>query len=222
MPANISNRSREDWNLDPMAVKRRAKSLPGVQLLTLPNANSATKESIVSCLVGLPVDNVGKGNLNMVEHLARVNIFCDTGTISTTRVVFQGQTRDLFRRNVTSLDVVERILRHPPALTAIDEKIVMNFTATEHNTDTSNSNEVALKADIELADVGLAILNGEKEKLEMHLEAIEDEVGASSDEEEEEEEVEEEEEEGMEFQFSLPAAAMQHVEQVSLYTTVHT
>jgi hypothetical protein len=220
--------SSTEWSLDPTAIRRRAKSVPGVQALPSP------ADHIVSFLVGLNAQQSTDG-------LARVNIFVDTGTVATCRV-FYGVPRETFRRNVTSLDVVERLLRHPPAPTEIDETLVgvsdKEVRPQAHNN--NNNKTTCLKDDIELSEVGLCILHGEKEKLETHLAALEEREqqaklqqnrrtsnnpqraattsNSKSREEDstttqDEDEEDEPSEEGMEFQFSLPVSAMKHVEQ---------
>lgn len=198
MPSN----NKDNWNLDPVAIRRRAKSIPGVQ--ALPNE----KEHLVSFLVGLNPQEA-------VDGLARVNVFADTGTVATCRI-FQGLPRETFRRNVSSLDVVERLLRHPPSPTEIDETLVGMQDVSQTNTMAPKS--TSLKDDIELAEVGLCILQGEKEKLENHLLACEEREEAKVNRSQQEDNAtnnsdDASEEEGMEFQFSLPVSAMKHVEQ---------
>jgi hypothetical protein len=191
MPTAVTN--PKDWNLDPVAIRRRAKSIPGVQGLP------TQSEHIVSFLVGLNPKEA-------VEGLARVNIFADTGTVATCRI-FHGAPRETFRRNVSSLDVVERLLRHPPSPTEIDETLV-----GVQDTETPYKKTTSLNEDIELAEVGLCILQGEKEKLENHLLALEErETSLQQRRDDESDDISEEE--GMEFQFSLPVSAMKHVEQ---------
>jgi hypothetical protein len=220
MPENNAPSPTNDWNLDPVAVRRRAKGLAGVQALP----PFAPNDAVISFLVGL----TGQPN-----DLARINIFADTGTIATCRVL-NGVTREIYRRNVTSLDVVDRLLRVPPTLTQIDESLVGMHDEPPQQQQQQPSNKLLmkptrLKEDIELADVGLCILNGEKEKLESHLEFLEEAEHARQQQQHdrshntshntnntsaaESEDPTEEEDEGMEFQFSLPATAMKHVEQ---------
>lgn len=191
--AQVSN--PKDWNLDPVAIRRRAKSLAGVQALP------TNSDHIVSFLVGLNVHE-------STEPLARVNIFADTGTVSTCRI-FRGAPRESFRRNVSSLDVVERLLRHPPTPTEIDESLV-----GVHDHDEGKKKPNSLKDDIELAEVGLCILQGEVEKLENHVQWLEEEQSQKEKSQRRDDESDDvSEEEGMEFQFSLPVSAMKHVEQ---------
>jgi len=225
--------------------------LPGVQGLAVPQSPQKQQQQlqppdyICSFLVGL-------NHQENPEGLARVNVFCDTGTVATCRI-FHGIPRETFRRNVSSLDVVERLLRHPPCPAEVDESLVGLSDATNTNNLNASTGSVtmsptkkkapppirSLKDDIELVEVGLCILNGEKEKLQNHLLSLEEEkreeanvrnnsnaVGQpktstsraehnanNQDSTEEGEEDEGSEEEGMEFQFSLPVSAMKHVEQ---------
>ena len=151
-------------------------------------------DSICTFLVG------GEGG--SVENLARVTIYCDTGTIATGRVL-GGSVRHCFRKNVTSLDVVERALRQPADLPAINWHLVGPTDDEDENDDRTCH---SVPKNLELIDVGMAILRGEREKLVQHIEGLEvvkselspKSVAASTT--------------GMEFQFSLPAGPMKHVD----------
>ena len=160
-------------------------------------------------------------------QLARVTVFCDTGTVGICRVL-NGQVRQTFRRNVNNLDAVERLLRHPPQLTKIDNSLILGDDDDDDDEeDSGTTKEYSIQSQIELAEVGLAILQGEKEKLEQHLTAIKPpssstETTPTSDirnvttDESVSSTLEESNHTtgtGMEFQFSLPAAAMTHVDQ---------
>jgi len=255
--------SQKDWKLDPVAVRRRAKDIPGVELLP------SHTEHVVSFLAGLDEhlppppppphnsnnnsssssssNNKHQNNYHSSEtaanNLARINVFVDTGTVSTCRVL-QGIPRESFRRNVSSLDVVERLLRHPPNLIQINDSLVGTTDSSttilaaskpqrkqqqqQSSTSTTDYAPVptkSLQEYIELAEVGLCILNGEKEKLEHHLLFLEDEAQQQQrasdyplakndyDHDENNNNSSSGGDEGMEFQFSLPASAMKHVEQ---------
>lgn len=240
MPPSIYHPT--EWKLDPVAVRRRAKGLPGVQALP-PQASPNPKDNsdhIVSFLAGLPQSSSDSSSstATAADTVARLNVFVDTGTISTCRI-WQGMPREVFRRNVTSLDVVERLLRHPPLLTQIDENLVGTtdsstsiFVASNQNNKQSQQSagpKKSLKEELELCEVGLCILNGEKEKLEHHLLSLEDtqqerskhintkdpqqKNDHSNDNTKNIDDGNKDDEEGMEFQFSLPVSAMKHVEQ---------
>jgi hypothetical protein len=128
-------------------------------------------------------------------ELARVTIFLDTGTVCTSRVApFDSKVRHVFRRNVTTLDAIERLLKYPPSLTPIDHTIVglnddENDDDDEDESEEEDDDDVendenqhgavmvkdpirVLRAELELADVGVAILEGEKAKLEHHLQSL--------------------------------------------------
>ena len=126
--------------LDPAAVQRRAVSVPGCKVVHVPDS-----PFICSFLVGLETGDP--------DQLARISIFTDTGTVSIGRIL-HGSMRQTFRKNVTSLDVIEDILRDPPPLTKIDE----NLVSTTHPTRSP-------LAQLELVDVGMTVLSGEREKL---------------------------------------------------------
>jgi hypothetical protein len=127
--------------------------------------------------------------------VARVTVFLDTGTVCTSRVApFDSKVRHVFRRNVTTLDAIERLLKYPPSLTPIDHTIV-GLNDDENDDDDEDESEEeddddqgndenqrgvvmvkdpirVLRAELELADVGVAILEGEKAKLEHHLQSL--------------------------------------------------
>lgn len=173
------------WKLDPEAVRRRANGIEGCKEVPC-NLNIRHQ---ISYLVGL--ENDDKHQARNVTNLARVTIFADTGTVGICRVL-NGEIRQVFKRNIATLDGVERILKQPPPLTVIDKNIVGltdddddddnddNDNDQENNKSTGNnknkkakmSQSQMIRTEIELADVGIAILQGEKEKLENHLTAI--------------------------------------------------
>jgi len=208
--------------LNPDAVRRRASSITGCREL-LPtssvidgsnNASAAatTTSSICTFLVGC--DNNQDNN-----NLARVTVYCDTGTIATARLAKSScQVRHVFQRNVTSLDAVERCLRQPAELTAIDWKLVDD----DHRPAMTDC-----RKNLELSTIGMAILRGEREKLVQHLECLTSEDDAletpnnanttpapsSLSETNDSSRRINHTNSGMEFQFSLPAGPMKHVDQ---------
>ena len=171
-----------------------------------------------------------------IANLARITIYCHTGTIMTSRI-WHGCVRNIFRKNVTSLDIVERCLRHPPELPSIDWNLIGHWNHNKNhycNTTSSstqqqqstNDDAVEMKKvihsipkNLELIDVGIAILTSERDKLLQHAKTLEVTkttttsatttqmqkavVGlpttATTT--------------GMEFQFSLSAGPMKHVDQ---------
>ena len=94
------------------------------------------------------------------SDLARVHIYTDTGTVSIGRIV-HGRYRQVFRRNISSLDVVEDLLRNPPPLTKIDESLV-----------SSTAPPKSVIGQLEMVEIACAILEGERERLANHLESI--------------------------------------------------
>jgi hypothetical protein len=82
--------------LDPTAVRKRALGVEGCNPIASPAG-----AHVESFLVGMHTRNV--------DQLARIYIFCDTGTVSCCRVLL-GEVRQTFRRNVNSLDAIERIV----------------------------------------------------------------------------------------------------------------
>jgi hypothetical protein len=126
LASNIYNMTSQDFlpsvvlALNPVAIRERVKSIPTCQ--ELPGQG----EFVLSFLViqspspeqlnGMEKDKIESKryqytNNNSNTNAARVNIFVDSGTIGTCRVMLNGKLRQSFRRNVTSLDVVERLLR---------------------------------------------------------------------------------------------------------------
>jgi len=196
--------------LNPDAVRERAKGVPGCHEVVPSNSDT----SVVSFMVGL--------NQRHAEKVARVNIFFDTGTIATSWIL-NGKVRQTFRRNVSSLDVMERLLKYPEELVRIDESLV-GFLETSANPKLPTSPR-SLEKELELADVGLAILQGEREKLVSHLESLQQPPqppggpnqpqrphGSSSD-QHDDDDSETSSESGLEFRFSLPADVLAQVDQ---------
>jgi hypothetical protein len=201
--------------LNPAAVRERAKSVPGCREVF------ASGDSAISFLVGLHLP--GRS-----DSLARVNIFVDTGTVGTCRIILGGKVRQTFRRNVGSLDVVERLLKHPETPLTIDEGLVGLHAVEDEKSSKSksksksrSSNQMSsprsLAKELELADVGLCILQGEREKLQHHLESLSQPSpsrdGRPDDTSNRDDCSESSSVSGMEFQFSLPADVMIQVDQ---------
>jgi len=184
-PSNNKNVLRPD------AVRERSKAIPGckelknkddpfsstINFLILPPAvggeDSKTAEELSS---SSPVGN--KENNKPLP--VRISVFCDTGTVGTAKVI-GGQVRQAFRRNVTSLDVLERLLRHPEGPLQINDQLIgVTDTETEDEQDENNDASAVgipnFKKGVELADVGLCILEGEREKLAKHLRNLDEEA----------------------------------------------
>ena len=166
-----------EWKLDPVEVRKTARTVHGCR-----EDGSSKDDTAMSFLVGLDSNNV--------KDLARVNVYTVTGTIGTCRVL-QGQVREIFKRNVSSLNALKRTLAHPPTLT----------TVVETPDGTAGANE-SLPVKSELAEVGMCILLSEREKLQHHLEAA---IEAARE--------KEQDVSGMDFEFGLPKKVMKQVEQ---------
>lgn len=134
--------------LDCVAVKTRAAAVPGCELVS----GGESPGDVCSFITGL--------SRKKSENLARVHVFTDTGTVAVGRIV-QGKFRQVFRRNVSSLDVVEDLLRSPPPLTVIDETLLSSTAAPK-----------SVIGQLELVEIACAILEGERERLANHLEAL--------------------------------------------------
>lgn len=123
---------------------------------------------------------------------ALVTVYCDTGTIGITR--FDGRdVRSVFRRKVNSTETVIRILEQPPHLTVIERNAIAN-----------EEDENDPKHELDLADLGLTILNAEKERLLKHLRALDEATEGKAA---------KESVLGEEFQFGLPEDVLKHVDE---------
>ena len=201
----------EELKLNPEAVRRRAASVPGCREVPPTPSTDPPLTNVCSFLVGCQgeVSASSSGFIpnpflseRKASDLARVTIYCDTGTVATGRVL-DGCVRHTFRKNVTSLDVIERCLRYPAELPVIGWDLVGQSDPTE------KANSVS--SNLDLIEVGVAILGSEREKLEQHMKSLETLIrekedkmtamatGPATT--------------GMEFQFSLAAGPMKHVDQ---------
>jgi hypothetical protein len=144
------------------------------------------------------------------QNLARVTVYCKTGTIAIGRILYntnantgntntntvqqqlqqqqqqQSKIRHIFRKNVSSLDIVERCLRQPTEIQSIDWNLIGMTDTTTTSTNTSNDtttnstnpenthhHSLSISNNLELINVGLAILNSERDKLIQHVHTIE-------------------------------------------------
>jgi hypothetical protein len=188
------------------AVRRRAEAVKGAHEVptNCPEEGQLTQPHYLSFLVGLD-DDGDENSPPDLNKLARINVF-QSGTIGISRVLL-GQVRQTFRRNVSDLDVVEKLLRDPPNMTCIDHSLV------------ENNGKRTLQSEIQLADIGLAILQSEGEKLTSHRSDLQALPKATYIEAKEKKSTTPgakntlELTQGMEFQFSLPASSMKHVDQ---------
>lgn len=178
--------------LDPDAVRQRASSIPDCTELP---SNSRTTLSF------LRGERTGD-----LKQLARVIVFCDTGTVATGRYL-GGAIRQTFRRNVNTLDALERLLHQPPTLTAIDTSLV-----SLSDEKPANDGPKTTQSTLELMDCGLAVLQAERDKLQSHLDSLQQPTQPAAPEAPPEMESIRYNP-GSEFQFSLPAEAMKHVDQ---------
>jgi hypothetical protein len=138
-----------------------------------------------------PNHNNTHSHSNCTATVARVTIYCTTGTIATGRICVNntGNTavRHVFRTNVTSLDIVERCLRYPMPvqqlnfnLIGTNDVAVVTTTSTHNNTEHADENDVgppfteqSIQKHVELIDVGMAILSSERDKLVQHVQVLE-------------------------------------------------
>ena len=155
--------------LRPAAVRERCKAIQGCKELRNKDPFSTT----ISFMLYPTPPAEGEESQEVLKLPIRVSVFCDTGTIATAKVI-DGQVRQSFRRNVTSLDVMERLIRHPEGPVEINSQLI-GITDTDDDHEDSGGS-LNFKKGVELADVGLCILEGEREKLAKHLRHIDDEA----------------------------------------------
>mmetsp|Transcript_10900 Transcript_10900/g.31257 ORF Transcript_10900/g.31257 Transcript_10900/m.31257 type:complete len:493 (-) Transcript_10900:93-1571(-) len=163
-PGNNKHTAVPAMKLHPAAVRERARGISGCKELV---NTSKGDENVISFMVGL-------NHPNQPQALARINVYYITGTIGTQRVV-GGQVRQSFRRNITSLDVMERLMRHPEKAVTIDEHLI-GFDNNDNDHNEEKKMEIrkkrSLQKELELADVGMCILQGERDKLTRHIDSI--------------------------------------------------
>eukprot|EP00544_Gedaniella_sp_CCMP2646_P012528 CAMPEP_0202482064 /NCGR_PEP_ID=MMETSP1361-20130828/1515_1 /ASSEMBLY_ACC=CAM_ASM_000849 /TAXON_ID=210615 /ORGANISM="Staurosira complex sp., Strain CCMP2646" /LENGTH=374 /DNA_ID=CAMNT_0049109785 /DNA_START=84 /DNA_END=1208 /DNA_ORIENTATION=- len=169
-----------EWKLDPAAVRKTARAVPGCV-----EDSSLEGDTVMSFLVGLDSKDTA--------NLARINVYTVTGTIGTCRVL-EGQVREIFKRNVSSVSALKRMLTNPPLLTTVGDTLNDGAAA-------GGGNE-SLPDKMELAEVGMCILLSDKEKLQHHLESC---VDAARE--------KDQDVSGMDFEFGLPKKVMKQVEQ---------
>lgn len=166
--------------MDPAAVRKTARAVPGCV-----EDSSLEGDTVMSFLVGLDSKDTA--------NLARINVYTVTGTIGTCRVL-EGRVREIFKRNVSSVSALKRILTNPPLLTTVGDNLNDGAAA-------GGGNE-SLPDKMELAEVGMCILLSDKEKLQHHLESC---VDAARE--------KDQDVSGMDFEFGLPKKVMKQVEQ---------
>ena len=124
--------------------------------------------------------------LHSKETLIRFNVYLETGTLGCCRVICD-QVRECFKQNIGGKEAVIKALQNPPKLAFLNDESLGG---------------VELTAKIELAELGVCILMGEKEKLQKHHNSLqnetkeEDSSGESDDEDDNTLT-------GLEFDFSL-------------------
>lgn len=120
------------------------------------------------------------------ETVVRLNIYLETGTLGCCRVI-SDQVRECFKTNVGEEEALMKALQNPPKFAMLNDESLSG---------------VDLTAKIELAEVGVCILMGERERLQKHLASRQnsiEEVNSSDGSEVEDESTIS----GMEFEFSL-------------------
>ena len=157
--------------LRPAAVRERCKSIQGCKELKNKDPFSTTISFLILPIP--PTEGEESKSQENPKLPLRISVFCDTGTVATAKVI-DGQVRHSFRRNVTSLDVMERLIRHPEGPVEINSQLI-GVTDTDDDNENANGS-LNFKKGVELADVGLCILEGEREKLAKHIRHIDDEA----------------------------------------------
>jgi hypothetical protein len=151
--------------LDIQAVRTRASSIAGCQVVNIAagaaGGSGASNNNVGVFLTGLDQPH-------NAAALARIHVFCDTGTVAIGRIV-RGKYRQVFRYNVSSLDTIEDLLRNPPPLTVIDESLLSSTAAPK-----------SVIGQLELTEVAVAILEGERDRLTTHYETLTGAGGTTS------------------------------------------
>jgi len=121
----------------------------------IPNCTEVKSKSSVNVLSFL------KSTERADHHPARIQVYCDTGTVITLRV-FNGAIRQIFQRNCT-LEVVGVILKNPPELSLInlDEQLKLGQESSESSCNCNDS-------DGHMLEIGETILAAESEALKAH------------------------------------------------------
>ena len=126
--------------------------------------------------------------VNSKETLLRFNVYLDTGTLGCCRVICD-QVRECFKHNIGGKEALLKALQNPPKFALLNDESL---------------DGVDLTAKIELAEVGVCILAGEREKLQKHLNTIQNKT---SDDDGDDSELSDDDEEdsvsGLEFDYSM-------------------
>ena len=104
------------------------------------------------------------------DYSVRVNVYCQSGTIGICHVL-NGQVREIFRQKC-SLEKLGRILCDPPSLSTIGVDFFPSVSADNEGSVADIDTITSLRNDLELADVGIAILLGEANALKDHLQTL--------------------------------------------------
>lgn len=132
-----------EFTLDPIDVRKLVKKIhPDCREVATYGA------SVLSFMFGM----------QSKETLCRLNIYLGTGTVGCCKVM-NDSVRECFRRNVTTKDALAKVLADPPKFALLDNQ-------------GGDANARDITAKIELAEVGVCVLMGEREKLQKHLKSL--------------------------------------------------
>jgi hypothetical protein len=118
------------------------------------------------------------------ESLLRFNIYLQTGTLGCCRVICD-QVRECFKPNLSGKDALLKALQNPPKFEVLSQELF--------------GDEDDLASKMELAEVGICVLMGERDKLQKHLSSLQKALEESSDESDEDDNTTT----GLEFEYSL-------------------
>jgi hypothetical protein len=144
-----------------------AKDVRSIVTTVHPDARETATHgaSVLSFMVGM----------HSKETLCRINVYLETGTVGCVKVL-NDQVRECFQQVSTpSREALTKVLHKPPKFAMLMEQVAEDGTYV--NTTAVDARDVTAK--IELAEVGVCILMGEREKLQTHLKAIQ--ASSSSD-----------------------------------------
>jgi len=186
------------------AVRKIARDIENCRLIS--DDDDFGAESALAYMIGDPSADV-----------ARVNIYCQTGSVGTCRVL-NGQVRQIFSTRCT-LKQVKQILRNPPRPFSLDPLLIANSDgeAEDKGGTAAHEDTESIRKDIELADIGITILMAEAESLRKKMRALEEAherlAAASREDDASEVSSSDDDAKGREYEFHLPEAIVSAVEQ---------
>lgn len=144
------------------AFELEAKDVRNIVTTVHPDARETATHgaSVISFMIGM----------NSKETLCRINVYLETGTVGCVKILNE-EVRECFKRPITNRDQLMKALSDPPKFAMLDDDNLVGGNADARD----------VTAKIELAEVGVCILMGEREKLHSHLKAVQAANGDDDD-----------------------------------------